>query len=166
MAYPSGKKTYAELDLGEKFQWHASVYAFRLVVLDQPLIAGTSPADPTGEWYDQILVEHELGKLRQKHLKRPRTVLGEDDRRQGVAMLNTFAATKGFVSWDAAYDAGVTYADAIRWVMAGRSPIGSGRNWDHYRPSADELARAREALGLTATEQTPQPETQTEENAA
>jgi hypothetical protein len=155
VAYPNGKKTYAELDLQERWEWHSGVYAFRHVTLDQPIVRGTAPTDPNGEWFDPAMIDREVAKLRGKHA-RPRPNLDEETRRESVAMLNTFAATKGFVSWDAAYEAGVTYADAIRWVTAGRSPTGSGRNWDYYRPSGDELARARTELGLTATEEPPQ----------
>jgi hypothetical protein len=155
MAYPNGKKTYAELDLQERYAWHTGVYAFRHVTLGQPIEPGTSPTDPNGEFFDRTAIEVEVVNLRQKRARMRRAgTKPDDDVLEGRAICNAYARSRGFVDFDTAFDAGaISYADVVRSLLAAGG--GLRRMPGSQQPAEYNLADLQKDLGVTAKEYAP-----------
>lgn len=160
MPYSNGKKTFAELDLQERWEWHSQVYAWRFLTFDTPIAKGSAPTDPNGEWFDERMIQVELGKLQRP---KPLDPAGEEHRREGRAACNEWAHARGFVDFAAAERAGHTIADVIRSIgIAKRIPgdddapeydlanlqrdLGLGAK--EYQPTADQMRDGRTALGI------------------
>jgi hypothetical protein len=183
MAYPHGKKTYGELDLQERWEWHSSNYAFRHVMLDAPIEAGTCPTDPRGEFFDRVMVDRAVTALRSKRSRmrnqgRAPTAKPDADVLEGRAIANAYARSKGFADFDTAYAAGgaISYADVVASILAAggvRRMPGSGEpsTYDltnlqkdlgvsakEYAPNAAEMAAGRAALGIREPEPPPREE--------
>lgn len=170
MAYPNGKKSWAELDLQERFDWHAQTYAWRHVRLGIPLEKGNSPVDPDGKWFDEAAIHREIAKLRPP---KPADTAGEEERRKGRAICNEWAQQRGFVDFAAAERAGHTIAQVIRSIGGAKRMPGEpeapeydlanlqsdlGLAAKEYRPTPDQMRDARAALGIPEPEPQPQEE--------
>jgi hypothetical protein len=164
MAYPSGKKSYAELTDGERWTWHTGVYAFRHVTLGRPIAPG-SPPDPEGKYFDKNRVEYEVRRLRDEAQPPPPLFdpHGEVLRREGVAICNEFARARGWPDFNTAFEAGaISYTDVIRSIGGPQRMPGEpateydltnlqkdlGLSAKEFNPSAAAMARARRELGL------------------
>lgn len=128
-----GKKKYGQMSEAEKRAWHTDVYAFRRVCLG--IFEQTSPPDPTGKWYDPIMVE-EAARTTKRQL--------EAKRQQ-----NREAFARG-AGWSSAQER----EDAIR-AQKQRELDG---DWNHPERSRERTAppaagfkTLAEALGVTAT---------------
>ena len=54
----------------DQWNWHAQLYAFRRVHLGVPTDERTSPADPTGDWFNEELVRDAAERLQAKRRRR------------------------------------------------------------------------------------------------
>ncbi len=103
-------KPYETLTNDEKWHWHANNYAFRHVVLGQPL-QSQSPCDPYGHWFDENLVRNALAA---KFPPKPgRSYL----QREGRTIANQWAQIHGYRDMDDALEAGASYVDVIKAVL-------------------------------------------------
>ncbi|HZT90328.1 MAG TPA: hypothetical protein VFA12_20475 [Stellaceae bacterium] len=48
--------SYSSLTEGERWEWHADVYAFRRVYLGIGRDVRVSPCDPKGEWFSERMI--------------------------------------------------------------------------------------------------------------
>lgn len=88
-------KKYADMTVPERWEWHASIYAFRRVVLDVPAEERTSPCDTEGVWFDAGLVDAAERRLRAKRAPQ-RRASDEEMQREGRAVANAWARQRGY----------------------------------------------------------------------
>lgn len=87
-------KKYVDMTVPECWEWHASVYAFRRVVLD--IDERTSPCDAEGVWFNAGLVDAAERRLRAKRAP-VRRASDEEMQREGRAIANAWARRHGCV---------------------------------------------------------------------
>jgi hypothetical protein len=101
------KSGFANLTNQEKWQWHADVYAFRHVCLDQPATVRVSPPDPEGQFYDERLVlmcvnyYHDFYREKFNTAERSkRKTNAYNMEREGRDIVTKWVQSQGFVSVD------------------------------------------------------------------
>lgn len=112
-ATTSPQKKYSQLTESEKGVWHADTYAWRIIHGYATLaeIAGGkySPTDPEGEWWKrvQLVVRQRvlLAEQERERSERRRDIAKDDLAAEGRELLNKWAVRRGYVDWDAAWDA-------------------------------------------------------------
>ena len=179
MAYPNGKKHYADLTKDEKLVWHTGVYAFRHVRLDAPIEPG-SPPDPDGQWFDRAMIDAEVRKMRRKHdeaMRDRRAAKDIEFQREGRDIVSKWAQARGFtdideycernkIPWVDAYTNWRSFADALTGPTQSDNPqeaairarkrretLGLGE----FNPTPAEMAASRKRLGIPEPDQPQEP---------
>lgn len=161
------RATYSSLSESQKWLWHTDVYAFRRIVLGVSRDERTSPFDPDGAWFDELMVDNAESayrvqlnagiqrrqKIRDKQATREgRSLINEWARQQGCATIEQYAERERIplIGEDSAYTRAANAIVAAAQAKKQRS-LGMG-----YRQNSLEETRA--ALGLAPKKFNPTPE--------
>lgn len=142
-------------------------------MLEVPASERTSPCDPEGVWFDELLVaqaEHRCRARRNQAHERQRRAKADEMQREGRAVANEWARARGHADFDAYMLAErIDHSEACRRValsiLAGRRMPGGaasafnpsdaaralGVTAREFNPSAEQMAAGRRALGLEPT---------------
>ena len=117
----------------DKWAWHAEVYAHRRVFLNAPIDEQTSPADPTGEWFSEVLVRAAAEKMQAKRRQKRELIDDGFFTENELADRAEFARTKGYPNWasflEAVHDGTEHISHFVNWAEGRRSvttPIVAG----------------------------------------
>ena len=113
-------------DRADQWAWHAQLYAFRRVHLSVPVDDHTSPADPTGEWFNEELIRAAAEKLQAKRRQKRELIFTENE----LAERAEFAHLKGYPNWpsflEAVHDGSERIAHFVTWAEGQRSVTTTG----------------------------------------
>lgn len=162
------KRSYSQLSNGEKWVWHAEVYAFRRIVLGVPVEQRTSPCDEDGQWFDEGLIRAAAARLldkRERGKRRSQRASDAEQIAEGRAIATRWARKQGFDSMDDYVDAErIDWSEALKRVSvsilsANKVQEPSRGRWrgtaadlgvtaKEFNPSPEEMAASRRHLGI------------------
>lgn len=141
-------RTYEQLAVPERWEWHANVYAFRRVALEADPAERSTPCDPNGDWFDGQLVDAAERRLRTKRAAKYASRRKDDSAVwEARDIENQWARDRGYGDFEQ-YKASerIDHAEACkRLILSLPGPKAIPRETD----KTFDIARA---LGVTATE--------------
>jgi hypothetical protein len=160
---------YRLLSTAEKWKWHASLYAFRRIVLNVSRDDTTSPCDPDGKWFNEQMITEAEYELRRKGRTRSRAyregTQHASDAAGGRAIKEEWCRTHGYRSFaDYAaslsldYDDDMRYAQACTNIATSIAVAAAIKNRDEFREKHAEINDrfdAAKTLGVKVREYTP-----------
>jgi len=112
-------------DRADQWAWHAQLYAFRRVHLGVPSDDHTSPADPTGEWFNEELIRAAAEKLQAKRRQKRELIDDGFFTENELTDRAEFAQIKGYPNWasflEAVHDGSERIAHFVTWAEGRRS---------------------------------------------
>lgn len=94
-------KPYATLTTAERWQWHAEVYAFRIISLGEDRTERRTPCDEEGKWYDERLIGEAERRLRNmRAIKSAKHARDDSSAFEALDVENEWARQRGFVDFE------------------------------------------------------------------